>query len=105
MIKKYKHSYQQRAIRTRAAVAATNLEHKLTVHKTNKYIYAQVVELDTGRTLCGTWGKSPTEVGKAIAQMAKTAKIKKVVFDRGRNRYHGNVKLLADAAREGGLEF
>jgi large subunit ribosomal protein L18 len=105
MIKKYKHLSQKRLVRVRSAVMNTERKYKLAVHKTNKYLYAQVVELVSGKTLFSVGGKSPTEVGKTISQKAVKGKIKKVVFDRGKSRYHGKVKLLAETAREGGLEF
>lgn len=89
----------------RGALRDTGRDYRLIVHKSNKYIYAQILKLSTGETLFGAGSKSPVEVGKLVAQKAKTAKVSEVVFDRGRKRYHGSIKLLADAAREGGLKF
>ena len=83
-----------------------------------KHIYAQVIDDETAATLVAASsnekeGKSPktynleaaTAVGKKIAERALAAGVKQVVFDRGGYIYHGRVKALADAAREGGLEF
>jgi len=93
---------------------------RLSVHRTSKHIYAQVIDDLNGRTLagCGTTaggfasdleGKTKTEraafIGKEIARRATEAGVTKVVFDRGPYLYHGRVKALADAAREGGLSF
>jgi large subunit ribosomal protein L18 len=93
---------------------------RLCVRRSSKHIYAQVIEPETGRTLCGAGstagslagelaGKSKTEraaiVGREIARRASEAGIKQAVFDRGGHQYHGRVKALADAAREGGLEL
>ena len=93
---------------------------RLSVHRTLKHIYAQVVDEETGRTVCGTGtdkkvysgdlsGKSKTDrasfIGGEIARLAKEKGVEKVVFDRGACKYHGRVKALAEGAREGGLVF
>ncbi|MEK7091155.1 MAG: 50S ribosomal protein L18 [Patescibacteria group bacterium] len=78
---------------------------RLTIFRSNKYIYAQAVDDARGVTLAEAHGKNPQEVGKLIAQRAVKAGVKKIAFDRGRYRYHGQVKILAEAAREGGLAF
>jgi large subunit ribosomal protein L18 len=89
----------------------------LAVFRSNRYIYAQVIDDEAGRTLvaassqeAGLRGRSltvttATEVGKLVAERAKAAGIDTVVFDRGGFKYHGRVKALADAAREGGLQL
>jgi len=105
MIKRYKQISKKRAVAVKSALSSTKRDYRLVVHKSNKYIYAQMLKLATGQTLFGVGAKKATEVGKMIAQKAKAAKISEVVFDRGKNRYHGKIKLLADAAREGGLKF
>ncbi len=78
---------------------------RLTVFRSNKYIYAQAVDDAKGVTVAEAHGKDPQEVGKLVAQRAVKAGVKKIAFDRGGYRYHGQVKTLADAAREGGLTF
>ena len=93
---------------------------RLTVHRSGKHIYAQVIAAEGDRVLAaastlqkdvregldGTCNKAAAAaVGKAIAARAKDAGVSKVAFDRSGFRYHGRVKELADAAREGGLEF
>jgi len=93
---------------------------RLSVHRSLKHISAQVVDDATGRTLCAVSstakaftgdlaGKTKTEraalIGAELARRAKEAGVETVVFDRGPARYHGRVKALAEAAREGGLKF
>ena len=78
---------------------------RLVVFRSNKYIYAQIVDQKSGKTLGGTVGKSPAEVGKKAAEISKKHKVVSVVFDRGAYKFHGNVKTLAEEARRAGLEF
>jgi large subunit ribosomal protein L18 len=85
----------------------------LVIYKSNKTIYAQVVDADSHAIICGTSGLKLVEsgiaaaviVGKQIADMAQAKKLETVVFDRNGYVYHGQVKALADAAREAGLKF
>lgn len=106
--------------RIRKKVAGTAARPRLCVHFSGKHVYAQVVDDDAGKTLIAAattekavLGKSKAAsnragaevVGKTIAERAKAKKIDNVVFDRGGFIYHGKVKALADAAREGGLKF
>jgi len=78
---------------------------RLSVFRSNRYIYAQVIDDKKAVTLTAARGKSPLKVGEEIAKKALAKKVKDVVFDRGRYRYHGRVKALAEAARKGGLNF
>jgi len=90
---------------------------RLSVFRSNKYIYSQIIDDEKGISLVAYSSKNlksqekksrieqAKEVGKRLAEKALSLKIKKVFFDRGRFRYHGQVKALADGAREGGLEF
>ena len=102
--------------RVRKRVTGTAERPRLAVFRSNKHITAQVIDDVAGRTLAsvstvgqkGGAVKSMEEavnVGKAIAEKAKTAGVSRVVFDRGGFLYHGKIKALADAAREAGLEF
>ena len=106
--------------RLRKKVAGTPQRPRLAVHFSGQHIYAQVIDDEAGKTLAAvnTTEKTFTDdkgsranlttavkVGKLVADRAKTKNITKVVFDRGGFIYHGKVKALADAAREGGLEF
>lgn len=103
--------------RIRRKVAGTAERPRLAVHYSNQHIYAQIIDDAKGRTLCAasTLDKSvekaasnvacATQVGKLVAERALAANITAVVFDRGGHLYHGKVKALADAAREGGLQF
>ena len=91
---------------------------RLSVHRSGRHIYAQVIDDAAGKTVAaassldkdlksktGATKDSAAAVGKALAERAKKAGVSKVVFDRGAFLFHGRVKALADAAREGGLEF
>ena len=91
---------------------------RLNVFRSLHHIYAQVIDDRAGRTVCaassaeknsppGSGGNvaGAKQVGKLVAERARSAGVTKVVFDRGGYRYHGRVKALADAAREAGLEF
>lgn len=102
--------------RIRNKVLGTEKRPRLSVHKSNKFIYAQIINDAESKTLVAAsdrkikgQGKSKIErafeVGKLIAKDAKEKKIASVVFDRGGNKYHGRIKALADGAREGGLVF
>jgi large subunit ribosomal protein L18 len=106
--------------RIRKKVSGTAARPRLCVHFSGKHVYAQVVDDDAGKTLIAAattekavLGKNKSAsnrasaevVGKTIAERAKAKKIDNVVFDRGGFIYHGKVKALADAAREGGLKF
>lgn len=102
----------------RKRVLGTPERPRLSVYRSLNHVYAQIIDDMAGKTLvsCSTRDKgvdlsatgnaaAATEVGKALAARAKEAGVEKVVFDRGGFRYHGRVKALADAAREGGLQF
>lgn len=102
-IRRYNSKHDRRAVRIRGKIAAS-ARPRLSIHRSNKYIFAQVI-LPTGVSTCGIRGKDGKEVGVALAKKALAAGITAVVFDRGGYRYHGQVKMLADAAREGGLKF
>jgi large subunit ribosomal protein L18 len=108
---------ERRHRRIRGKIAGTAARPRLAVFRSNKGIFAQLVDDESGRTIAGaSWlglAKSfkgsktdqAAEVGKAIAQAAKEAGIDTVTFDRGGYLYHGRVKALAEGAREGGLKF
>lgn len=99
--------------RIRSKVAGSAERPRLTVFKSNKFIYAQIIDDVAGKTLAEANSSSlklkkmeaATKVGEMIAQKAKAAKINKVVFDRNGYIFTGRVFALAEAAREGGLEF
>lgn len=100
--------------RVRARVKGTSKKPRLSVFRSSKYIYVQLIDDDANKTLLSASdlklkikGKMnrARQVGEIIAKKALEAGIKKVVFDRGGFEYHGRVKILAEAAREGGLEF
>ena len=93
----------------RAKIKGTAKKPRLCVFRSNKHIYAQLIDDNKGQTLIAVSGKANVkkakEVGQLIAQQALEKKIEKVVFDRGGYRYHGRVKAVAEGAREGGLKF
>ena len=91
---------------------------RLSIHRSGRHIYAQVINDGEGRTVAaastldkevrgkaGATAESAQDVGRRIAERAKAAGVTQVIFDRGGFLFHGRVKALADAAREGGLEF
>ena len=119
---------QRRSFRTRNKIRSVNIKQnakreirpRLSVFRSGKQIYAQIIDDIKGQTLAaastldadlkekiksGSTVDAATEVGKLVAERAKKAGVSKVVYDRGRFLYHGRVKALADGAREGGLEF
>lgn len=97
--------YTKRGIRVRAKMTGTESRPRLTVFRSNKYMYSQIINDEKGITLVSAKGTKAAEVGAALAKKAVAKKIKDIVFDRGGFKYHGKVKALADAAREGGLNF
>jgi len=108
---------RRRHFRVRKKVFGTTTRPRLAVYRSNRYIYAQVIDDSTGRTLAAASSREKTvgaksltvetaaKVGKLVGTRAKDAGIAGVVFDRGGFPYHGRVKALAEAAREEGLEF
>ena len=104
----------RRHARVRRKVRGTAERPRLAVYRTNRHIYAQLVDDRAARTLASasdldiTEGEKrarATEVGKALAELAKAAGVERAVFDRGGRLYHGRVKALAEGAREGGLRI
>ena len=105
---------RRRHLRVRKKISGTADRPRLVVFRSDKHIYAQLVDDDAGRTLAtvssqkvgdGKKSEKAAAVGKTIAGVAKDKGITRVVFDRGGYKYHGRVKAVADGAREGGLEF
>ena len=108
---------RRRHFRVRKKVHGTADRPRLAVYRSNKYIYAQVIDDRSGVTLASASSREKSlakktltvdtaaEVGKLIGARAKDAGIGSVIFDRGGYPYHGRVKALAEAARESGLEF
>ncbi|MEK7609981.1 MAG: 50S ribosomal protein L18 [Patescibacteria group bacterium] len=106
--------FARRKTRIRAKISGTPERPRLAIFKSHKYIYAQIIDDTKGHTLASadtrnSKSKTPVEkakeVGIEIAKKARVVKITKVVFDRGGYIYTGKIKMVADAAREGGLEF
>ena len=113
--------FQQRRARVRRALRKVASDRpRLSVFRSSKHIYAQLIDDGKGVTVAsassidkelkgslakGTDKAAPAVVGKLIAERAVKAGVSEVVFDRGAYKYHGRVKALADAAREGGLQF
>ncbi len=110
----------RRRLHVRRKITGTPERPRLTVFRSSKHIYAQLIDDLTGATLAAAssattdvktsvpYGgnvKAAAEVGKKLAAVAKEKGISKAAFDRGHYRYHGRVKALADGAREGGLSF
>ena len=101
--------------RVRKKITGLSDKPRLSVFRSNKHIHAQIIDDEKGTTLAASSSISleekiskidlATRVGEDLAQKAKTAGVKKVVFDRAGYKFHGRVKAFADAAREAGLEF
>lgn len=89
----------------RAKISGTATRPRFSVFKSNTAIYAQLINDDLGVTLTASSGKDAAKVGGEMAKQALALGVKSVVFDRGGYLYAGKVKLLADSARAGGLEF
>ena len=111
--------FEKRRRRNRTALRARGSGRpRLSIHRSGQHIYAQVIDDSEGKTLAaastldkdvrgkvGANKEAAADVGKRVAEAAKKAGVTQVVFDRGGFLFHGRVKALADAAREGGLEF
>jgi len=106
----------RRRRRVRAKVRGTAERPRLSVFRSNRGVFAQLIDDSTGRTLAAvSWiesdlrslkaGEQPKQVGQRLAQRAKEAGIEACVFDRGGYQFHGRIKALAEGAREGGLRF
>jgi large subunit ribosomal protein L18 len=91
--------------RIRAKVKGTKERPRLCVYKSNRYLEAQLIDDEAGRTLASSKMADAKKLGTTIAEKAKAAGVSAVVFDRGGFRYAGRVAALADAARAGGLKF
>jgi large subunit ribosomal protein L18 len=111
---------ERRKFGIRKSLFGSTERPRLSVFRSDKHIYAQLIDDYAGRTLAAAAStltdvrgdlrnggniEAAKRVGRAIAERAKAAGITKVAFDRGGRKYHGRVKALADAAREGGLQF
>ncbi|WP_447973048.1 50S ribosomal protein L18 [Nitrospira sp. Kam-Ns4a] len=111
---------ERRRRRVRQRVFGTTARPRLSVFRSKSHIYAQIIDDTTGRTLVsastldaslkgalksGGTIAAAAAVGKLLAERAKAANVTAVVFDRGGRKYHGRVKALAEASREGGLQF
>lgn len=108
---------RRRHVRVRRVVRGSSRRPRLAVFRSNRYIYAQVIDDERGHTVAAASSQEATlrersltietasEVGRLLAERARSAGVSTVVFDRGGYRYHGRVKALADAARQAGLEF
>ena len=103
----------RRQKRIRAKISGTAECPRLAVYRSNKYVYAQLINDEAGKTIAassslkmkGKMMEKAAMVGKEIAEKAKTLKVAKAVFDRGGFIYTGKIKAIADAARAGGLTF
>jgi large subunit ribosomal protein L18 len=114
-LNRVKISRQRRVFRVRKALKGTLTKPRLSVYKSNKHLYAQLIDDTNSHTLASacTLSKekmkkskeSAKQIGLTIAKLAKEKNINNIVFDRGRFKYHGLIAHLADGAREGGLEF
>lgn len=106
-------NYKRIKLKIRSKVSGTDIKPRLTVFRSNKYVYGQLINDILGQTIVNSISKteaknkvtSSYEAGKSLAQAAIEKGIKEVVFDRNGYKYHGRIKSFADGAREGGLKF
>ncbi|MEK7503174.1 MAG: 50S ribosomal protein L18 [Patescibacteria group bacterium] len=98
-------SRTQRHKRIRSKVVGTADRPRLSVFRSNKYVFLQLIDDSKGKTLASVRSDSAFDAGKTLAEMAKKKNIKEIVFDRGGYVYGGRIKQVADGAREGGLKF
>ncbi|MDP3988518.1 MAG: 50S ribosomal protein L18 [Candidatus Levybacteria bacterium] len=114
-MKKFKQK-TKRKIRVRSKIEGSKDRPRLSVFRSNNFIYAQLIDDLSGKTILGVSEKNlddknkkpiekAKETGSILAKLALEKKIKKVIFDKGSYKYHGRVKAFAQGAREGGLEF
>ncbi len=96
---------ERRHKKIRSTLSGTAERPRLSVFKSHKYLYAQLIDDTKGHTLAQATSDDAKKVGEEIAKKAKALKIEKVVFDRGGYLYTGKIKIIADGAREGGLNF
>lgn len=116
-MKRGRDTQDRRRARVRRKLRGTAERPRLSIYRSNKYIYAQVINDTEGVTLASASSQEPdlrsnrlnvetaAKVGTLVADRAKEAGVNTVVFDRGSYKFHGRLKALADAAREEGLEF
>ncbi len=99
----------RRQVRIRKKIKGTQDKPRLSVFRSNRHVYAQLINDDKGITILGISENKKVDrarkLGKALAEKARLKKIKKAVFDKGKYKYHGIVKEVAEGAREGGLSF
>ncbi|MFI5205720.1 MAG: 50S ribosomal protein L18 [Candidatus Paceibacterales bacterium] len=100
-------SYLQRKNRVKAKIAEGSTRPRLSVFRSNKYLYAQIIDDGKNATIVAAKGDKTdgTKIGEELAKKAIAKKVKKVVFDRNGFAYHGTIKALAEGARKGGLVF
>ena len=98
-------SRETRRKRIRAKVRGTAKRPRLSVFRSNKKLYVQLIDDTKGTTLVASFGSNPEKVGEDLAKKARQQKIKTAVFDRGGYQYHGRVKILAEAVRKAGLKI
>ncbi len=114
--KKLNQKRTRRAIRSRAKIAGTASKPRLSVFRSNRYVYAQLIDDEARRTLAsasaiamkevkGGKAAQSEKVGEELAKKASAAGIKQATFDRGSYKYHGRIKAVAEGARKGGLKI
>lgn len=112
--KKTKIRRLRRKFRSKKGIIGTSERPRLVVYRSNRYIYAQLIDDDKGFTLASASSlkmnkkltiETAKEVGSQLAEIAKEKGIKQAVFDRNGYKYHGRIKALADGAREGGIKI
>lgn len=115
-VKQLNEKRYRRKIRTRSKIFGTKEKPRLSVFRSNRYLYAQLIDDEKGHTLAtvsskelgkktGSKTDEALEIGKLLAELSKKIGIKSAVFDTGRYKYHGRIKALAESARQAGLKI
>lgn len=105
MISRTANNRDRKRAKIRAQISGTSERPRFSVFKSNKALYAQLIDDETGTTLASAQGTEAARVGAEIAKAAVAKKISRVVFDRGGYIYTGKIKTLAEEARKAGLNF
>jgi len=115
-VKKRKTARKRRVLRVRKKLKGTQSKPRMSVSKTNKHLFVQLIDDENSRTIgaIGSYSKEfkgekkatlAEKLGVKIAEIAKAKKVKEIIFDRGRYKYHGLLAILANSARKAGLKF
>jgi len=95
----------RRKRKVRSRISGSSDRPRISIFRSNKYFYLQLINDEKSETLAHVFGKDPVKTGKKMLELMLKKKIKQAVFDRGGYKYHGNVKKIAETLREGGVKL